>query len=39
MGTVTVRWLEEKHFLAQDSHAHPIVLGRDPRDLTQWAGA
>lgn len=39
MGTVTVRWLESKLFLAQDSHAHPIVLGKDPRDITQWAGA
>lgn len=38
MGSVKLRWVEDKMMVASDSNGHSIVIGRSPDIEFEWAG-
>jgi putative redox protein len=38
MGTITLRWIEEKLMMASDSNGHSVVIGRSPEQQFEWEG-
>lgn len=38
MGSITLRWVEDKMMVASDTNGHSIVVGRSPDPQHQWVG-
>lgn len=38
MGTITLRWVEDKLMVGSDSNGHSIAIGRSPDPQFSWAG-
>lgn len=38
MGTITLRWVEDKLYVGSDSNGHSIAIGRSPDPQFGWAG-
>ena len=38
MGSITLRWVEDKMMVASDTNGHSIVIGRSPDPQHQWIG-
>lgn len=38
MGSITLRWIEDKMMVASDTNGHSIVVGRSPDPQHQWIG-
>jgi len=38
MGSIKLRWVEDKMMVASDSNGHSIVIGRSPDNEFEWAG-
>lgn len=38
MGTITLRWVEDKFMVGSDSNGHSVAIGRSPDPQFAWAG-
>lgn len=38
MGSIKLRWVEDKMMVVSDSNGHSIVVGRSPDSEFEWAG-